>query len=328
MDLQNTQADPEAAKYAELEKELGDWADEADQAPAKQAETEPKAADPESKKEAQPEPEKAKPDFEVLERNYKNVQGALSEARGEARSLKEQFQAQQKQLEALQDFLRQTVGRQQQDDEEFLTPEEKLGRMVNYLAEGQKQTQQQLQQMTQAQREQAELADLGRRAVSDEREFATKQADYFDAANHLANARMNELAIMLPDGVPQIEDQARRAGHNSVAEWRMAIMHQEQVQVARRAYEMGKNPAELIYHFAKQRGWGGKPTASAQPPTMQPIEAVRKGAQAAATLSNAGGGAPKGTDEVSHEELAQMFLDDPEAAERLWNKMARSGKLG
>ena len=118
MDLQNTQADPEAAKYAELEKELGDWADEADQAPAKQAETEPKAADPESKKEAQPEPEKAKPDFEVLERNYKNVQGALSEARGEARSLKEQFQAQQKQLEALQDFLRQTVGRQQQDDEE------------------------------------------------------------------------------------------------------------------------------------------------------------------------------------------------------------------
>ena len=60
---------------------------------------------------------------------------------------------------------------------------------------------------------------------------------------------------------------------------------------------------------------------------MQPIDAVKAGREASMSLSSGAGGG-KAPDDVSINDLADMFLEDPEQAERMWAKMQRKGLLG
>lgn len=313
----------EAAKYAAMEKEFKDFAND-DDAPAEKAEPAPvEKAEPEPKVEAKKDEEKAPQPYEVLEKNYKNLQGALGESRHEARALRERQEASERQLQALQEFIKTKVAPQ---EDVYRSPEEILAEQVRGLEHQNRQTAQQLEQMQRQTQEQREIQELGQRAIREEQEFQARTPDYIEAANHLQQARLAELSLLWPDNSPVALDGAQRAGFNTVADYRMAMMRQEQVGLARRAFGMQTNVAEVIYGLAKTRGY--TPKAAAAPVAQKaPIETVRAGAKASGSLSGGGGSAPA-ANETSVEELTQMFIDDPEQAERMWSKMKKQGLLG
>jgi hypothetical protein len=317
--------DADEARYAALEKEVQAWGDESeevkqpDPAPTEAANgAEPGKPVDEAKK--QQEPQKQERSYEELERNYKNVQGALTESRSEFREMKRQF-------EAMQEFIRANMA-SKKEPEPPLTPEEELHKFLTGLHEGNKRTQAELEALR-AEREHSEqMQALGRRAMADEQAFHKQNADYYDAANFLAQNRLSELSMMFPDDSPYAQDAARKAGFRSVSDYRQSTLINEQIGIAGQAYAYGRNPAELIYGFAKARGFSARPTASAaEPKAMQPIDAVKAGREASMSLSSGAGGG-KAPDDVSINDLADMFLEDPEQAERMWAKMQRKGLLG
>jgi hypothetical protein len=59
----------------------------------------------------------------------------------------------------------------------------------------------------------------------------------------------------------------------------------------------------------------------------QQIEAAKKGTKAATTLSG-GSGSRKGAEDLSITDLADLFTENPDEADKVWEQMKRSGKLG
>ena len=78
-------------------------------------------------------------------------------------------------------------------------------------------------------------------AQESERNFRARQPDYDDAAKFLIDHRDNELAT---------------TGYGD-AKQRQQILQREAWEVAARAEQTGKSPAELVYELARQRGFSG-----------------------------------------------------------------------
>lgn len=138
-------------------------------------------------------------------------------------------------------------------------------------------------------------------------EFAAKTPDYGDAAKFLRDTREKALArFMSPDEVKQ-------------------RIEYEEGLLAGRAMMQGRNPAELFYEVAKD--WGYKPKGSE--PVENKLDRLQKGQKASASLSAVkGAGAAPGSDaQMSLETLSELYKTDPEAADRMWIKMAKAGRL-
>jgi hypothetical protein len=139
-------------------------------------------------------------------------------------------------------------------------------------------------QQEQARQTQANVAAIQERAVAMEREFIAQTPDYAQAVDHLANQRRLELA---------------EAGYTDAAE-REVILRNEALQLAQRALQSGRNPAEMLYGVAKVRGWKATEAATAQaeqPATaatngQQRIDTVRAGQQQARSLGATRGAGP------------------------------------
>ena len=56
------------------------------------------------------------------------------------------------------------------------------------------------------------------------------------------------------------------------------------------------------------------------------IEAAKRGQRAAKTLS--GGQGSRGAEDLSLNDLSDLYAEDPEEFDSMWDKMARAGKLG
>lgn len=132
--------------------------------------------------------------------------------------------------------------------------------------------------------------------------FAQQTPDYNDAAHYLLKDRDEELQTL------GIDDPGQR----------MQILQHDALTIGAHAMQMGKNPGEVFYNLAAKRGY--KKTAPASPPPVSPLDIVRKGQQAATTLSGSGG---SGTQEITVETL--LAMDDEEFRKytqgKKWHKL-------
>lgn len=340
--LASVSSDTDAALYAALEQQFGDQKQpEANPAPEPdKTGAEPSAEKQEPAKEAAKEPPKQedkKPDKpplsqEELATRYKNLQGALAESRGETKALKDSFETTQRQFQALQEFLKSQRAPQQAQPQ---TPEDAAREFLGGMVERQNKIDQSTQDLQKALNEQREQQQLGQYVQVHEQQFAAQTPDYMQALAHLQTARDAELRIFMPDDQPEAWANAKKAGFSSPAEYRASAMRSEAMQIARHARANNVNPAELFYNLAKTRGYAGvsAPVATQQQPAIvqqaqpNPLDGIKKGMEAAQSLTGGGVSKPAGN-EMTQEDLAELFLSDPDKAEKTWAEMKAKGLLG
>src|SRR5262252_7740699 len=102
----------------------------------------------------------------------------------------------------------------------------------------------------------------------------------------------------------------------------MQVLADDEMQLGYSALQSGRNPGELVYAFAKARGYTPKAAAAGAAPTQDRLETVERGQTAARSLGTMGGTA---TAKLSVESLAAMSdadfakaTADPEAFRRLF----------
>jgi hypothetical protein len=156
-----------------------------------------------------------------------------------------------------------------------------------------------------------------------------EMADYDDACRHLEGMRVAQLAILYPDNDPNVQAYAARMG-GTPEQLRAYLLDQDRVAVAQTALQFGRSPAVDYYNLAKQHGYapkGAKGANGQRKPTVaeQQIEAARRGQGATKSLSGGGG---KSEGPMSLTELEQLFVEDPDMADKVWKKMEAQGLLG
>jgi hypothetical protein len=152
-------------------------------------------------------------------------------------------------------------------------------------------------------------------------------SDYDLACEHLRHHRMQELSNLYPDNSAIAVAEARQYGLPTPAHLRSAILKQDAIGIAQRAYQLGISPAQLYYEAAKGRGYKTPTTVvAAKKANGGVLDATRRGQKAALTIS--GGEGRKSANDMSINDLSDLFVDDPEEFDRQWDKMARAGKLG
>lgn len=142
---------------------------------------------------------------------------------------------------------------------------------------------------------------------SSAREFASKTPDFSEAYNFAINSRAKQLSALGHDNA-------------SIAE----TIKAEEMHLAATALNNGRNPAEVIYEFAKSYGYTGKAPVAATPavaaPVVDPAAAatLQKAKAAAATSITSGGKPPKSDfDPASLADLKGAAFD------AAWEKMAK-----
>ena len=329
----------EAALWAELEKSDA----EPGEAPAS---TETADDKPEPAKEGaaeqkpEPEPDKSAPapiPYEELDKRYKQLQSALGEARNSRRELADQYRRAVDYIERvasgqLQPAQQQRQAGGQQQGEPPSIDEDPIGhfqyklaqqeRVIAALQQGSQQSIEQLQQ------ERAEEQFWGTVQRS-EQEMRASNPDYDPAVHYLEQSRIHELEMMFPDDSPHAQQYATQQNCRSPAELRSRVLNQDRITVAHQALQMGMSPAQLYFQLAQHRGYQSKTgVPSIRKPTAQaanPIDATRAGMKAAKSLSGGGGGT---NNAMSADDLAQLYLDDPDKADREFSRMQKAGLLG
>ena len=330
-------ADPDEAKYAQLREELGmDESGEGVDPP------DPPAPEPEpSKREGDPEPPPeppAKPQH-VPYTEHENVQKALREAREAAKASDERFA----QVMRLIEQSRQQQAPPKQEEPAPLTKpavamEADPMAWLEYLARKNDHLETQLQaahkgtqetgQSLQAYQQQQALDAMVVQSEADIRnpQSQNHRPDYDDAIQHIRTTRAAELNLMYPDDAPAAQQMAAAQGFRSVAEMKDAIFQHDADAVTHQAAQLGIPPAVYYYNLAVGRGYTPK-TAQPQPDKgKQQIDALKRGRNAAISLSG-GEGSRKGPNDMSLSDLADLFIEDADMADKVWDQMARAGRL-
>lgn len=120
------------------------------------------------------------------------------------------------------------------------------------------------QQSTEAQRQLQAASHVLANAQAQESAFKASTPDYDEAADYLVNIEQQELALQ-GYSAPEIQ----------------VLMTRKRLELAARAAQLGKNPAELVYQASKLRGFTGKKAAIAANGSGDPAgDAVRAAAAA------------------------------------------------
>ena len=335
----------ESAQWAALEAEL-ETPDPILDAPP---EGEPTPPPPPPQDDAPPDDEpppgdRPKLTYETLEQNQRRTAAALKEEREARRRVEENLQRileEQRAARTERDTLRRATDPPPQPkpipnvEEDpighFQARTEILEEMLRQTYQGQQMTAQQIQ----AEREEqtfwghVEASEAAARAAMPkvEVEGRGQVSDYDLACEHLKQHRMSELENLYPDTSAIAQAEARQYGLPSPAHLRQAILKQDAIGIAQRAYQLGRQPAELYYKAAQGRGYvspqavaGKKPNGNGQ------LDAHRRGQRAALTIS--GGEGRKSANEMSVADLSELFIDDPDEFDKQWDRMAKAGKLG
>jgi hypothetical protein len=317
--------DPDAEKYTALAKELG-IEPEGQEPPAPEPQPEPK---PESEPPSEP--------AHVPRAEHENIQKALREAREQARAANDQLsrfmrivedaRTQRPQPEAKKEEGPKLPDRQEDPIGYFEARIAQIEGQIGEARRGGQMTEQQLQSWQQQQQVlaavQASEAD-----ILNPKSQAYK-ADYGEACEHLEGQRIRELDRMYPDGSPYAMHFARQSGFQDTQQLKLAILNHDRHAVAIQALQMGVSPAAFYYQLAEDRGYKAKPNGKTQEPERgkQQIEAAKRGQGAALSISGGNAGR-KGAEDMSITDLSQLFIDDPEAADKVWDQMAKAGRLG
>ena len=142
-----------------------------------------------------------------------------------------------------------------------------------------------------------QITQLQNVAMSAEREFAAQTPDYNDAAQYLQGFRSKQL---------------ERLGYTP--QERGAMMAQEALSLAARAFQRNENPASIIYEMAKISGYSQKAAdpaaengASSTEESARRLQTVQRGQGQSLSLSGARGAAPK---QMSATRLLEMSPDE------------------
>jgi len=304
--------------------------------------------------------------YEELERRHRQTSGALKEARERERQLRDQMSGITQLVQQLRDQRQQQAGEhgqqaQQQEQQPPSLEEDPIGyiqymeqslksqlaerdKVIDELKGNHTQTAEQFEQDRQ-------MRALMSQVQTSEQEIMQSAPDYPQACDHLENIRRGELRAMFPDNSPRAEAFAQQHGYQSAGDLREAMLNNDRIAVAQHAVQIGVPPAQLYYDLAVQRGYQrqqqgqagqqGRPGERNSPPNagaqngaadqqaMQranaAIDAARRGTKASQTISGGGG---RSDNPMNISELADLYHDDPEAFDQMWEKMERSGQLG
>jgi len=223
---------------------------------------------------------------------------ALQQERAEKKQLRDELKAYREWQAQLTQGLQQMPQQQQAPD-----PQTKPLEYINHVLGTMQASTAELQQWRQ-QQERAEQQRAAQQRVSDwvtaqEQEFAKTQPEYHDAYRYAADARDRELQAL------GYTDPAQRA----------VIVRQNTADIINNAMQQGRNPAELVWDYAQQRGFtpkgkrpGGKEEAQAK---------IAAGLSAAGAKLNQGGLAAE--PELSAKDLAG--ITDPDEFEKAWKRV-------
>ena len=294
----------EAAEIAELEK---------DDAPA------PKAADPALK----PEPQEAKAEAEQPEAEDTDSENegqfarkaalkALREERDEARRAQQAMEARYaadmaKLNERLAVIAQQTTQRQEQPKAPEIPdintdPIGHFQAKQAYLEEQLREARGFQQQQVQMTQQQQHLQKIGAEVSRLEQEFTKVTPDYPQAQQHLFNTWAREAQVL---GVSPEE-----------------AVRFYSMQIVQRAAQQNKNPAQVAYELAKERGYAGaqpKPQTQPAQPQGPNLDTIQKGIAASKSTSVAPGKAPpSGTPTIE----ALLAMDDEDFAKNYGSRDA------
>lgn len=159
------------------------------------------------------------------------------------------------------------------------------------------------QQQAQEAQRQAQMQQIGTWAQAQEQEFTKASPDYPQAVEFARAERDKEL-IALGYSDPQQRQQ-------------IAMMNAQ--EIIGNAIQQGKNPAELLYNYAKAKGYQVKGTAvQAKVPDLDDkVKTIARGQAASKGLSGTSGGAPTeintlqdlmaAADDMSDDEYSKAF---------------------
>lgn len=217
--------------------------------------------------------------------------GALHAEREERKKL-------QQQLEELTEW-KKAQENPPEEPPAYVDPLEDPEGFRKYDAWQREQTNAQVQQFLEQQKQQHVASQRINEATQMEQEFAAKTPDYRDAAQHLLSSRVSELRAQgWPD--QEISRQVQQDANG--------------IYDAARAANI--NPAELLYYRAKAAGFAAKPQPQAQADQMQARATAQRNTQGLGQ----GGGAPQSgglTAEqlagMSEAEFAKIERENPDA---------------
>lgn len=238
-----------------------------------------------------------------------NREKAMHEERNKRRALERQVAEMRNSLQALSglkaelEALRKAPEPKAED--EFETdPVGTLKRELDGLKAKEAEGERARAQMTEQQRQ---LADLQTRTRAATAEFQEENPDYPDALNHLMESRVKELRVFGMDDA-QIAN----------------ALSSEAIAIARFAEQNERNPAEVVYEMARLRGYAKAATKPAPATTASPtaeslqekLDKIDKGQRDAQTLANAGGG--KKDKNLSLADIEKM---SDEEFDKVWAEM-------
>lgn len=330
-------ADPDAAKYEALRKELdGTSTNEAETGQETQQVVEKPT-------ETIVDQQRAKPEH-VPYGEHENVQKALREARDEAKQSREQ-------LSRLMQIVQDARGKREPEPAKKEEPpklpdvqEDPIGHFTGRIAQLEAQLQEAhkgVQHTTEEQRAYQQQQAIWARAQASEAEIrdpkhASHKADYDEAVQYLENVRWKQLQRMYPDSSLHVQQIAAQYGVTP-EQYRVHMLNQDRQAVTVQALQLGVPPAQFYYQLAEDMGWQGKPNGQQRAPNgqftsladkaKQQLEAAKKGKAASISISG-GSGERKGAQDMSTADLADLFVEDPEMADKIWEEMRRAGRLG
>ena len=334
----------EDAAWESLRAELGDEG-EADEGGSGRATAEEAGADESDSGEREAEAEKrteAKLSYEELEKRYRQSSGAIKEERALRKQHAEEARKAREQAEAITKMIAEFRSGKQQGQPQEQAPqapsleEDPIGFFQHQIAELKSalgERDKRLEDISASHKQTSESIQTDQRARAlhsftqqSEIDFRRQSPDYDDACTYLANQRMAELSAWYPDHSPKAQAIAEQYGYEDVAAFRQSILRNDSIQVAQQAVQMGISPAQMYYETAKNRGYQANAGAGGNGKSADAaIESARRGVKASRSLS---GGEGRTDNAMSAADLADLYETDPEAADKMFEKMARQGLLG
>lgn len=282
------------------------------------------------------EAEKPAPTLEQLQTEHENVKKALQVERAQRKADAQRMQQFEQVFETMRErrAQRQAPAEREERREEVALPSFEED-PASYLMHQVKVLQDQLQQVQQGSTQTAEQIqareekqamyqqiELSERDIKNPKS-ANHKEDYEAACEFLAKQRMGALELMYPDDDPSTINEARQY-RMTPAQMRDYLFNQDMEGITNRALRSGRSPAMMYYDAAVKHGYAKTNVVPID--AKAKLEAARKGQAAANTISGSSRG--KTASPSSLAELTDLAMEDPDAFDKEWDKLAAKGMLG
>lgn len=241
-------------------------------------------------------PVQERPAKEVRDSRFVPLQ-ALQEERAEKKQLREELrQYREWQAQLTQRLQQMPQGQQPQVPDPKTHPLDYINHVLGSVQNSTAELQQWRQQQEQASQQRATVQQYADWARGQEAEFSRAQPEYRDAYRFAAESRDKELQAL------GYHDPATRAN----------IVRMNTAEIIHNAATQGRNPAELVWEYARARGFTPKGARNGEAQAK-----IAAGLQAAGGKLNRGGETGEG--EVSAKDLAG--ITDPDEFEKAWKRV-------